>query len=311
MGSLCEKRMDKISVIVPVWNAHDYLERCVDSILAQTYQNLEVLLVDDGSSDDSLAICENYAKKDKRIRVLHKENGGQASARNYALDRATGDYVGFVDNDDWIFPEMYERLHQLMIEYDADVGRCDDMQGKLEPSPSAQEAAILVTEGKKYHSLLYQDIWGGHVTDRLFRRELIGEARFPHSKTIEDMRFMRIILPQIKREVSTDEKLYFYTIREDNTSKVYAKTYINAYERAEEFQSRYIEALEIYPEYCELLLYKSTTFACSAMKLLLHERQKGSADYLKMHDFLKKYKKDILSLEMLDFKYKFFIKVMV
>lgn len=302
--------MDKISVIVPVWNAHDYLKRCVDSILVQTYQNLEVLLVDDGSDDDSLEICEAYAKQDKRVRVFHKENGGQASARNYALDRATGDYIGFVDNDDWIFPGMYERLHKLMVDYNADVGRCGDMQGKLEPSVSTENAAIFVTEEKEYHSLLFQDIWGGHVTDRLFRRELIGEERFPYSKTIEDMRFMRIILPRIRREVATDEKLYFYTIRENSTSMVYTKTHVNAYERAEEFQSRYMEALDLYPEYCALLLHKSTIFACSAMKSLLFARQKESTDYLKMHSFLKNYKKDILSLKTLNIKHKLFVKIM-
>ena len=108
--------MDKISVIVPVWNAEPFLHRCVDSILAQTYQNLEVLLVDDGSTDSSLQICQSYADKDSRVQVFHKENGGQASARNYALDRVTGDFIGFVDDDDWIYPEMYEKLHKYLTE---------------------------------------------------------------------------------------------------------------------------------------------------------------------------------------------------
>lgn len=303
--------MDKISVIVPVWNAHEYLNRCVDSILTQTYQNLELLLVDDGSTDDSLAICNQYAETDKRVRVFHKENGGQASARNYALDYATGDFIGFVDNDDWVLPSMYERLHTLMLEYNADVGRCDDMQGKMEPSVSPKEATILVTEAEQYFPLLYQDIWGGHVTDRLFRREIIGDARFPHSKTIEDMRFMRILLPKIKREVATDEKLFFYTIRPDNTSKVYARTHINAYERAEEFQSRYVEALKLHPEYCELLLLKSTIFACSAMKSLKCAKKKETQEYRKMHNFLITYKKDIGALKNLNWKYKLFVFVMV
>lgn len=301
--------MDKISVIVPVWNAHDYLGRCVESIIDQTYKNLEILLVDDGSSDDSLAICNRYAKKDTRIKVFHKENGGQASARNYALEYATGEYIGFVDNDDWIFPTMYERLHQLMVQYQADVGRCDDMQGVIEETVDKEKAQIRVTEAPQFFDLLYQDIWGGHVTDRLFRREVIGITRFPYSKTIEDMRFMREILPRIKREVSTNEKLFFYTIRENNTSKVYARTYINAYERAEEFQSRYCEALEKYPQYCDLLLCKATSFSCSAMKALLHEKKKNTAEFKKMHAFVKKYKKDILKQGGVHLKYKLFILV--
>lgn len=302
--------MDKISVIVPVWNAHEYLDRCVESILAQTYKNLEVLLVDDGSTDDSLDICRGYAQRDGRVQVFHKENGGQASARNYGLERATGEYVGFVDNDDWIFPRMYERLHRLMTDYGADVGRCGDMLGEMEDSPSEEEASVSVTEGEEYFGLLYQDIWGGHVTDRLFCRELIGDARFPHSRTIEDMRFMRILLPRIRREVVTDEKLFFYTIRADNTSKVYARTYVNAYERAEEFQSRYEEALERYPQYCGTLLYKSAAFACSAMKSLLRMGRMASPEYRKMRAFLKCHKRDIMKLEQLDWKYKVFVSVM-
>ena len=139
--------------------------------------------------------------------------------------------------------------------------------------------------------------------------EDIGITRFPYSKTIEDMRFMREILPRIKREVSTNEKLFFYTIRENNTSKVYARTYINAYERAEEFQSRYCEALEKYPQYCDLLLCKATSFSCSAMKALLHEKKKNTAEFKKMHAFVKKYKKDILKQGGVHLKYKLFILV--
>lgn len=302
--------MDKISVIVPVWNAHDYLNRCVDSILGQTYTNLEVLLVDDGSSDDSLAICEQYASQDERVKVFHKENGGQASARNYALERATGEFVGFVDNDDWIFPTMYERLHRLMIEHDADVGRCDDMQGVMEESPSEEQAKVSVTEAGEYFGLLFQDIWGGHVTDRLFRREIIGDNRFPYSKTIEDMRFMRVLLPKIRREVSTDEKLFFYTIREDNTSKVHARTHVNSYERACEFQSRYVEALDLYPQYTELLLQKAAYFTCSAMLALIREKKMKSEEYIAGKRFLRKYKKNILALKKLRIKFKIFALVM-
>lgn len=302
--------MEKISVIVPVWNAHDYLNRCVDSILGQTYTNLEVLLVDDGSSDDSLAICEMYARQDSRVKVFHKENGGQASARNYALDRATGDFVGFVDNDDWIFPTMYERLHHLIIEYDADIARCGDMQGDMEDSPSKENACVLVTESDEFFPLIYQDIWGGHVTDRLFRREIIGKNRFPYSKTIEDMRFMRLILPQVRREVSTDEKLFFYTIRENNTSKVYARSHVNAYERACEFQSRYIEAKELYPQYTELLLKKAAYFTCSAMRTLLKGKKKKTEEYATGKKFLHSYKWDILKLKGVEIKFKIFILVM-
>lgn len=150
----------KISVIVPIWNAHDYLHRCIDSILGQTYKNLELILVDDGSSDDSLSICQSYAKQDERVRVFHKENGGQASARNLALDVCTGDYIGFVDNDDWILPSMYERLVALIEKYGAEVARCDDLSDISEMG-CLQKITESVCEKQQYHKLLFCDIWGG------------------------------------------------------------------------------------------------------------------------------------------------------
>ena len=100
--------MKMITVIIPVYNTARYLERCIGSVVNQTYKNLEIILVDDGSTDDSYEICKQWAEKDHRILLIHKENGGPSSARNLALDVATGDYIAFVDSDDWIEPDMYE-----------------------------------------------------------------------------------------------------------------------------------------------------------------------------------------------------------
>ena len=105
-----------ISVIVPIYNRELYLEKCIESIVSQTYSNLEIILVDDGSPDNCPAICDEWAKKDSRIKVVHKENGGVASARNAGLSAATGDYVAFVDGDDFIAPEMYSVLTQYLSE---------------------------------------------------------------------------------------------------------------------------------------------------------------------------------------------------
>ena len=99
-----------ISVIVPVYKVELYLRQCVDSLLAQTYSNLEIILVDDGSPDGCPAICDEYARKDSRVRVIHKPNGGLSDARNVGLDAARGEYIGFIDSDDWVMPDMYEYL---------------------------------------------------------------------------------------------------------------------------------------------------------------------------------------------------------
>ena len=115
MGEAARNGNPLISVIVPVYKVEEYLARCVDSILGQTYRNLEILLVDDGSPDRCGVMCDEYASRDSRIRVIHKENGGLSSARNAAIDVARGEYIGFVDSDDWIEPETYEALLDMAL----------------------------------------------------------------------------------------------------------------------------------------------------------------------------------------------------
>lgn len=126
-----------ISVIVPVYNTKAYLGRCVDSLLRQTYRDLEIILVDDGSTDGSGELCDSYAAGDERVRVFHKENGGSSSARNLGLDKAAGEYVGFVDSDDYVDPDMYERLYAGIREYRvraAQIGRDEiDPEGNVLP----------------------------------------------------------------------------------------------------------------------------------------------------------------------------------
>lgn len=147
--------MPKISVIVPVYNAEKYLNECVDSILAQTLQDIEVILVDDGSTDNSPAICDEYAEKDSRVVVIHKENGRASSARNAGIRVATGDYIAFVDSDDWISPEMYE----TMLSTDAEVCLCDYVRFK----------------GEKQFPFSQQCIREGYYT-----KEQIREEVYPH-----------------------------------------------------------------------------------------------------------------------------------
>lgn len=117
--------MEKISIIVPVFRVEKYINRCVDSILAQSYKNLEIILVDDGSDDACPLICDEYMKKDKRVKVVHKNNGGLSSARNAGLAIATGDFIGFVDSDDWIHPDMYAILHKTLVKNkDCQIAEC-------------------------------------------------------------------------------------------------------------------------------------------------------------------------------------------
>lgn len=139
--------MPKISVIVPVYNTEKYLDRCIQSILAQTYTDFELLLIDDGSTDSSGAICDRYAEQDSRVRVFHKENGGVSSARNLGLDNAKGDWIGWVDSDDYIHPAMYFDLYGAAVKENADIVYCnyvdiDSRQEKKIEMPSSEKGKV-------------------------------------------------------------------------------------------------------------------------------------------------------------------------
>ena len=177
----------KISVIVPVYKVEKYLDRCVESIVNQTYKNLEIILVDDGSPDNCPAICDAWANKDERIKVIHKENGGVSSARNRGIDAATGDYIGFVDSDDWIEPDMYELLADNAKKYDADISRCGYFVDWPDHIAQVGNGGILLYEDierrcemlRSYH--LVSALW-----NKIYRRELFEEERLDESLRITE-----------------------------------------------------------------------------------------------------------------------------
>lgn len=117
--------MPKVSIIIPVYNVERYLHRCIDSVLNQTLQDIEIILIDDGSTDSSPDICDGYGSKYQNIRVFHKENGGASSARNLGIEKATGEYIGFVDSDDYISPDMYEKLYTALKDFDCEIAMCN------------------------------------------------------------------------------------------------------------------------------------------------------------------------------------------
>ena len=178
-----------ISVIVPVYNVEPYLRQCVDSILAQTYENLEIILVDDGSLDRCPQICDGYAKKDERIRVIHKENGGLSDARNAGLNIATGDYIGFVDSDDWIEPNMYNHLIRTLLKYEADISVCgyQESNGKriLATKSMAWQEKTYTVE-KAFREVLLSGEIMVVMCNKLYKSILFNDIRFPKGETFED-----------------------------------------------------------------------------------------------------------------------------
>lgn len=213
-----EIEKEKISVIIPVYNVEKYLKRCLDSVINQTYKNLEIILVDDGSTDNSGKICDEYAKNDKRIIVIHKENGGVSVARNIGLDIGTGDYVNFIDSDDWIDLKFFKKLYDNLLKSHADISCCDYIRTEK-------------YKNLKKEFLNYMDYYGENILEvylekeltspcnKLYKKELWQNIKFPANKTNEDICTIFKIFLKSKIVIYTEEKLYYYYKHSDSTTK--------------------------------------------------------------------------------------------
>lgn len=210
-----------ISVIVPVYKVEEYLERCVQSIIRQTYRNLEIILVDDGSPDNCPAMCEKYAFQDARIKVLHKENGGLSDARNAGLEIATGDYISFVDSDDWISENCMEVLYTCCSENAADLSIIDTVEtdGTKEHEKSFSEGLCLphiYTSEEAMKVIFTQRGFNTSAWAKLYKRELIQKFRFTKGILYEDLDIMYRIFDQAKKIAFSNTARYYYYQREDS-----------------------------------------------------------------------------------------------
>ena len=216
-------RENLISVIVPVYRVEEYLPRCVDSILAQTHSDLEVILVDDGSPDRCGAICDAYAAEDRRVTVIHKENGGLSSARNAGLEAAKGEYIAFVDSDDWIEPEMYGHMLSLMKKYGAGLvtaGRYDvsEKTGERTVGLCPKREEVLSAEELVGRIFLWEGC-DSSACDKLYHRSLLEHFRYPEGKVCEDVPVTYKIVLAAGRAVLCDRPFYNYYHRSGSISK--------------------------------------------------------------------------------------------
>ena len=209
-----------VSVIVPVYKVEPYLDRCVASILAQTYPNLEVILVDDGSPDNCPALCDAWAQRDARIRVIHKKNGGQSDARNVGLDAASGAYISFVDSDDYIAENFIETLYDLLHEYHTDISA---VHWKLVyadapevPAPLSSRNVTLFQGADAIRELFTEDTYACYAWNKLCKRELFDTIRFPVGRVMEDLGIAHKILFDAGQIVYSDEPLYYYYQRDSS-----------------------------------------------------------------------------------------------
>ena len=208
-----------ISVVVPIYNVEKYLDRCIKSIINQTYENLEIILVDDGSQDKSGEICDLWKLKDNRIKVIHKKNGVLSDARNTGMDLSTGQYISFIDSDDWINEKFYEILINSMDKYNADIVACAVKKVYMEKTILNNEN--ILSENRTYtfntenalENLIDENILTQTVWNKLYKRECIKDVIFEFGKIHEDEFWTYQVIGNAKKVVYIDEELYYYLQR--------------------------------------------------------------------------------------------------
>lgn len=220
---------DLISIIVPVYNVEKYLEQCIESILNQSYQNLEIILINDGSIDNSGLICDRYKQIDLRIKVIHKENGGQSSARNVGLNIAKGSYVGFVDSDDWIEFNMYEMLYKNICLYNADIATCsylleygDNNIQILEFEEQLMELFEKKNKKMLLKKFLNRELYFSGPCDKLYQMSIFENIRFPENKFYEDNYIALELMLKAERIIVGNGKYYHYRQHINSTTKSYS-----------------------------------------------------------------------------------------
>lgn len=262
--------MKKISVVIPVYNVEKYLSECLDSVVNQTYKNLQIILVDDGSTDFSGKICDVYAEKDNRITVVHQKNAGAGAAKNTGLELIDGDYFSIIDSDDYIELDMYEKMVNSLEKYNSDIAQClfrnvfvnDSFDRKYKIKGNYPK----VLTSKKFLSELLYDWKYAIFWNKLFKSSLLKEIRFPVGRKIDDEFFTYKLVCNAKKVVNIDNILYNYRMRktsvmnENDTDRL-------IYDRIDCFIERYNYVSNVFPSlkkkynlklYDDLLYFKDS-----------------------------------------------------
>ncbi len=283
----------RISVIVPVYKVEAYLNECIRSILEQTYTNLEVILVDDGSPDHCPQMCEEWADRDSRVNVIHKQNGGLSSARNAGLDICTGDYIAFVDSDDWIMPDMYQSMYDAIKAEAADICACNIISCYPDRKVTWGGKSYLAGDSETMLGLLYDDAaFPVCAWNKLYKRELWEHFRFPEGKLCEDAFTTYLLLHKADRIVQITDALYCYRIRPESimTSAFSSKSMDE--EEAWRENDKFIQTH--YPR----LRRRAHTFYVQSVNVLIHRIKKEQKE---------QYRKEYVLLKRIMLKNIFFI----
>ncbi len=242
----------KISVIIPVFRTEEYLEKCIRSVISQTYDRLEIILVDDGSDDNCPDICDRYAEKDGRIVVIHKENGGLSSARNAGLSAATGDYIAFVDSDDYLDGKIYETLVFAMEDSDISICGYYSVKGESVKKQVGFSEKTVLSKNEALKELFRDEKIKNHVWNKLFKKELFDNICFPDGRTFEDILTTYKLFENAKKITYVPYAGYYYADRATAISK--QKNSETCFSRYWAHYLRYEDISKRIPEYDEILL---------------------------------------------------------
>ncbi len=271
---------EKISVIVPVYNSEKFLKRCTDSILNQTYKNIELILVNDGSKDNSLSLCREIAKSDSRVVVVDKPNGGAASARNTGLDYATGEYIGFCDSDDFLDLEMYEMMKNVIDKDNLDVvdanSKVFDENGNFLYADE-DDVPFKLIQSNEYIRSIFRRTGNVHLGTKLFKSSLLSNLRIPEGRRVEDFYFTICFLLKTNQIGHISNPFYCYTI---NSNSVTRQATGSIYLDALYFYELAIKLLENYPYsmVAEKMYYKLKMYYLLSITITKEERKKYSEE---------------------------------
>lgn len=297
--------MELISVIVPVYNVESYVAECIESIQNQTYMNLEIILVNDGSTDASGDICDKYAAYDERIQVIHKENAGVSAARNTGIEAANGDYIGFVDSDDYIAPTMYEDMLKLMVEHDLDIIECTAFRNNGDTNiEGCNDGSLEIFNRDEALKMAMYDCFVA-VWSQLYKRRVISDVRFPVGRKFEDSAVSYLFIANTKRVGHINRCLYYYRLNPNSTTQ----TSFDAKSRWD-FVLGYEERLQYaidhqlpYVDDCNSLLMKAVLSCLTAY----YAKPTGNQVYYdKCKKMIETYRNDA-SYKLLNSKYKLFL----
>lgn len=267
--------MELISIIIPVYNVEEFIKECLESIVHQSYQNIEIILVDDGSPDRCPAICDGYAQRDSRVKVIHQSNGGLSAARNSGIKAASGDYVSFVDSDDYVSDDFIEQMYRCAVETDADIVCCGMKVINSNRTLIQFPDRVTCYTENRIKLLVQENGTGDYYMNKLFKRILLDDFELPVGKLFEDIYSMHFLYAKAEKVVWMNACLYYYRINVSGIShsRILNYKFID-FVYANRSQYDYVDA--IFPAYSELSLRKYAGAITHAAEVYMQKADRRS-----------------------------------